>query len=272
MEDVNTDADPDADSGAVSPAPALTSVWTRPQRRRKEQLSRERIVAEAIALLDEEGIEALSMRSLGQRLGAGATSLYRHVANKDELIELVVDEVYGEMEIPEVTIPSAWRVAMHITAHSLRETGLRHMWLTHVLGQVGLNYLGPNVVDVTGRGLAILTTAGFDAQEAARLMSTMSSYVIGITSAEAGWLTALRRQGIDEHEWYRTVGPQMARSTADSTLTEVYLEHLGKDPAAARLESFVYGLDLILDGVEARLDAKLAAAAEAKTGVSGSAS
>ena len=135
------------------------------------------------------------MRSLGQRLGAGATSLYRHVANKDELIELVVDEVYGELEVPEVTIAAAWRVAMHITAHSLRQTGLRHMWLTHVLGQVGLNYLGPNVVDVTGRSLAILTAAGFDAQEAAKAMSTVSSFVIGITSAEAGWLTALRRQG-----------------------------------------------------------------------------
>lgn len=252
---MNTDSDD-------TPAPALASVWTRPQRRQKEQLSRERIVAEAIALLDEEGIEALSMRSLGQRLGAGATSLYRHVANKDELIELVVDEVYGELEVPEVTLASAWRVAMHITAHSLRQTGLRHMWLTHVLGQVGLNYLGPNVVEVTGRGLAILTAAGFDAQEAAKTMSTMSAYVIGITSAEAGWLTALRRQGIDEQEWYRTVGPQMAESATDPALAEVYLEELGKDPSEARLENFVYGLDLILDSVEARLAAKLAAAGE----------
>jgi len=133
------------------------------------------------------------------------------------------------------------------------------VWLTHVLGQVGLNYLGPNVVDVTGRGLAILTRAGFDAQEAARAMSTMSAYVIGITSAEAGWLTALRRQGIDEKEWYRTVGPQMAESATDPVLAEVYLEELGKDPSEARLENFVYGLDLILDSVETRLTAKLAA-------------
>lgn len=266
MEGVNTDADPDRDSDADTGAvpPALTSVWTRPQRRRKEQLSRERIVAEAIALLDAEGTEALSMRSLGQRLGAGATSLYRHVASKDELIELVVDEVYGELEIPEVTVPAAWRVAMHITAHSLRQTGLRHMWLMGVLGQVGLNYLGPNVVAMTGRGLAILTTAGFDTNEAARVMSTMSSYVIGITSAEAGWLGALRRQGIDEDEWYRTAGPQMVQSAGDAALAEVYQEHLGKNPAEARLESFVYGLDLILDSVEARLGTKLAAAAKTR--------
>src|SRR6478672_5502572 len=99
-------------SDPAPPTPPLTSVWTRPQRRQKEQLTRERIVAEAIRLLDEEGLEALSMRSLGQRLGAGATSLYRHVASKDELIELVADEVYGEMEVPTISDPAEWRQAV----------------------------------------------------------------------------------------------------------------------------------------------------------------
>ncbi|MBO0515534.1 TetR/AcrR family transcriptional regulator, partial [Streptomyces beijiangensis] len=80
----------------------VPSVWTRPQRRVREQpaLSRDQIVTEALALLDDAGIEALSMRKLGTRLNAGATSLYTHVANKDELIELVVDLVYGEIEVP----------------------------------------------------------------------------------------------------------------------------------------------------------------------------
>jgi AcrR family transcriptional regulator len=256
---VNIDADdPDAARDATA-QPALTSVWTRPQRRLKEQLSRERIVAEAITLLDKDGIEALSMRSLGQRLGAGATSLYRHVANKDELIELVIDEVYGELEVPEITDPASWRLALHATAHSLRQTGLRHMWLMNVLGQVGLNYLGPNVVAVTGRGLAILTTAGFDMHEATKAMSAVSSYVIGITSAEAGWLTALRRQGYDEREWYRTVGPQIAESAIDPAMAEVYRDQLGKDPREAREENFVYGLDLMIDSIQARLTGKLAA-------------
>ena len=64
------------------------------------------------------------MRSLGQRLGAGATSLYRHVANKDELIELVIDEVYGELEIPEVADPAELAAGpVQATAHSLRRRG-----------------------------------------------------------------------------------------------------------------------------------------------------
>jgi len=265
---VNID-DPDpAPDDSDAPAPALNSVWTRPQRRQKEQLTRERIVAEAIALLDEEGIEALSMRTLGQRLGAGATSLYRHVASKDELIELVTDEVYGELDVPEITDPASWRLALYVNAHSLREVGLRHMWLMNVLGQVGLNYLGPNVVSVTQRSLAILTTAGFDMHEAARAMSTVSSYVIGITSAEAGWLSALRRRGMSEHEWYRVVGPQMASAANDAGLAEIYLEELKNDPTQARLGNFVYGLDLILDSLEIRLAAKLAADEKAQAAAS----
>jgi len=254
---MNIDADtPDA-ADAGSPIPPLDSVWTRPQRRQKEQLTRERIVNEAIALLDEEGLEALSMRSLGQRLGAGATSLYRHVASKDELIELVVDEIYGEMEVPTITDPSQWRTAMIVTAHSLRQAGLRHMWMSHVLGQIRLNYLGPNVIDVTGRGLAILTTAGFDIQEAARAMSSVSSYVIGITSAEAGWLSALRRRGLSEQDWLRLIGPTMAESVEAVGLADVYLEQLKRDPEDARLENFTYGLDLMLDSLAARLATKL---------------
>jgi AcrR family transcriptional regulator len=252
------DIDADAPREAT-PATPLTSVWTRPQRRQKEQLSRERIVAEAIALLDEEGLEALSMRSLGQRLGAGATSLYRHVASKDELIELVVDEVYGEMEIPEITDPADWRPALVATARTLRATGLRHMWLMGVLGQVGLNYLGPNVVAVTSRGLAIMTTAGFDTEEAARVLNAMSSFVIGITTAEAGWLLALRRQGYDEADWARLLGPTMTDSAAEISdeMATFYTEQLQRDPATVRGENFEYGLDLVLDGIQGRLTAKL---------------
>jgi len=71
----------------------IPSVWTRD--REQPALSRAAIVREAIAMLDAEGTEALSMRKLGARLNAGATSLYRHVASKDELMELALDEVAG---------------------------------------------------------------------------------------------------------------------------------------------------------------------------------
>lgn len=246
----------------VDDEPQIPSVWVRPPRRatvaeRKEQLSRERIVAEAVKLLDAEGLEALSMRTLGTRLGAGATSLYRHVASKDELIELVVDEVYAEVEIPEVTDPAGWRLAAHAAAHSLRQMGLRHVWSMAVLGQVGMTYLGPNVMRTTERGLRIYQAAGFSGQEANRVFSSVTAYVIGETAAEASWLSALARNGLDERDWMKILGPAHEQVVADgyAALTEVFQIPPDTNPREAREENFVYGLDLILDGVQTRLGA-----------------
>ncbi|WP_436850219.1 TetR/AcrR family transcriptional regulator [Streptomyces monashensis] len=96
------------------------SVWTRPRPRQRGHLTREQIVAEAIRLLDAEGVEELSVRKLGTRLGTAATSLYQHVANKDELIELVVEDIYGEPDVPSVVDGTRWRAAVTHTATELR--------------------------------------------------------------------------------------------------------------------------------------------------------
>ena len=247
--------------------PPVASVWTRQPRHQKEQLSRERIVAEAVQLLDAEGIEALSMRTLGQRLGAGATSLYRHVASKDELIELVVDEVYGEIDVPDLAEPGSWRLACTAIAHSMRWTGLRHRWLMSVLGQVGMTYIGPNVMSVTSRSLKIFTVAGFDAVEANQALSTLSAYVIGMTAAEAGWLSALARNGLDERDWMRILAPSMDQAAAEGFEDiEIYRSQLERDPREVRNEGFVYGLERVLDGLQVRLTAVLSGEAPARDG------
>ncbi len=90
------------------PEQRFTSVWTRETKPRRAQqgLSREQIVRATVELLDAEGMEALSMRKLGAKLGAGATSLYWHVANKNELLELAMDEVFGAVRIPA---SESWR-------------------------------------------------------------------------------------------------------------------------------------------------------------------
>src|SRR6478752_6860169 len=98
----------------------IPSVWARQQPAPDQPaLSRKAIVREAIAMLDADGIEALSMRKLGARLNAGATSLYRHVATKDELMELAVDEVAAEITVPPADGPD-WRAAAAETARSFR--------------------------------------------------------------------------------------------------------------------------------------------------------
>ncbi|MFD8419827.1 TetR/AcrR family transcriptional regulator [Streptomyces sp. NPDC059466] len=252
---------------APQPVP---SVWTRPRSGREQPaLSRDQIVAEALRLLDSDGIDALSMRKLGTRLGAGATSLYRHVANKDELIELAIDEIYGEIEVPEspgspgasdpsdpsVSSGSAtWRADAVRCAQSLRGTMLRHPWIASVLGEMGMSYLGPNAMRLAEGMLALFTRAGLPATEADQAASTLVAYVTGMATSEAAYLNVLARSGQTEQDWVNNVWPT-AEQAAESYphLRDGYAEQRGKDPRTSRDTNFQYGLDRVLDGLETRI-------------------
>ncbi|MCG5215611.1 TetR/AcrR family transcriptional regulator [Streptosporangium sp. KLBMP 9127] len=240
----------------------IPSVWARPRAKREQPaLSRDRIVSEAIQLLDAEGIEALSMRSLGTRLGAGATSLYRHVANKDELIELVVDEIYGEMRVPADADPAGWRAAIAGCAHSLRAMVLRHPWVVSVLGQVGLAYLGPNLIRQSDRMLALFQAAGFSPGEADQAMKTLIAYVIGMTTSEAAYLSMLARSGQSEQDLLESLRPAAEQAVQDHPLLrDGYAAQQGREPEQLREETFVYGVERVLDGLETRLGPTAASA------------
>ncbi|WP_157252498.1 TetR/AcrR family transcriptional regulator [Nonomuraea typhae] len=233
----------------------IPSVWTRPRRQQQPPaLSRERIVAEAVKLLDEEGIDNLSMRTLGTRLNAGATSLYRHVANKDELIELVVDEVYGELRVPEATGPGDWREAASGCADSLRSMILRHPWVASVFGQVGLAELGPNLMRQSDRMLALFQAAGFELSEANQAMGTLISYVVGMTTSEAALLSMLARLGQTEEELVVQVREAAMHANRElPRLQELDEQLLNDDPSKIRDRDFRYGVDRILDGLATRL-------------------
>lgn len=229
----------------------VESVWTRPRRTREQPtLTRERIVEVAIGLLDTEGMEALSMRQLGAKLGAGATSLYRHVANRDELIELVVDEVYGEVRVPEIKTAAEWRSASEKCSESLRAMILRHPWMASTLGQVGLSYLGPNVMGWTDRMVAVFETGGFPSEETGEAISALVSFVVGQSISEAAWLTVLARSGQTEQEFSANLLPAAEQAAAEfARLKQPAWEG---DPALIRDKKFHYGLARVLDGLEPR--------------------
>ncbi|MFD9720848.1 TetR/AcrR family transcriptional regulator [Streptomyces sp. NPDC059076] len=238
---------------------AYPSVWARPQRRRRDQpaLSREQIVAEAIRLLDADGVEALSMRKLGARLNAGATSMYSHVANKDELIELVVDEVYGEIEVPAADGSPQWREAMEKVAHSLRATILRHPWLASLLGGAGTAYLGPNMMRLSDEILGVLESAGFELDEGDVVGTTVFAFVVGMATSEAAWLTSLARSGQSEQEWLDRIWP--AAEAAVQSYPRLKRQYAGirnPDAQTARSTKFDQGLSAVLDGIAARRSAK----------------
>ncbi|RSN15500.1 TetR family transcriptional regulator [Nonomuraea sp. WAC 01424] len=219
----------------------IASVWTRSRPPQREQLTREQIVAAAIELLDAEGVEALSMRKLGARLGAGATSLYRHVTNRDELIQLAVDDVCGELDLPAPADPAQWRAAVAHTATEVRAMVLRHPWVALELGQIGLIHIGPNAMRMSSELLAWFEAAGFPAREKQPAAGTLMSYVIGIATAEAAYISLIARSGSTESAWVASRSQDFDE---------------GADPRQLREDHFAYGLDRVLDGLAARLDGR----------------
>ncbi|MFJ2834662.1 TetR/AcrR family transcriptional regulator [Nocardia sp. NPDC087230] len=235
----------------------IASVWTRPTRERRDQpaLSRDQIVAEAIALLDEEGFDALSMRKLGARLGAGATSLYTHVANKDELLELVVDQVIGEVPFPEPD-PANWRATVHEQADGLRATLLAHPWVTIVFGNAALTYLGPNMMRLTDSMLSLVEAGGFPDDVVDVTTNTAFRFIVGSCANEAVMLTTIARSGLPPQQWVdRVMAASAAASQRYPRLHRRYVaqrEQVVAEAAGGKVSQFSEAIDLILDGAETR--------------------
>jgi AcrR family transcriptional regulator len=238
---------------------AYPSVWVRPRRQPRSSLTREQIVAEALRLLDTEGVDALSMRKLAAGLGVGTTSLYWYVANRDELIELVIDEIYGELELPASVGADDWREAARRLAHSIRSTTLRHPWVVSMLDRlVGATFFGPNLAKATERMFALFEGAGFELPEAERALNTLNSYVFGVSMGEAAWHNWLVRHGTSPQEWL-----DESRRMVDAAATEglerlraLVTNYEGTDPEKVVNEDFEYGLERVLDGLQARLDGR----------------
>ncbi|MGW3344489.1 TetR/AcrR family transcriptional regulator [Nonomuraea rubra] len=230
----------------------IPSVWARPPKERQQPLlTRESIVAEAVRLLDEEGADNLSMRRLGSRLGAGATSLYRHVANKDELLELALDAVYGELPLPDT---GEWRSTVTEVSRALRATILRHPWLAAELAEAGLAYLGPNVLRQSEFMLGVMEDAGFPLAEADQAVTTVMAYVVGVTTSEAAWLSMVARSGQSEQEWTERLWPAAERAVRDyPRLRARYAAQRAGDTSGSNEETFEYGLQRVLDGLQTRL-------------------
>jgi AcrR family transcriptional regulator len=220
-------------------------------------LTREQIVSEAVRLLDSEGIDALSMRKLAARLGAGATSIYWHVANRDELIELIIDEVYGELEVPDPDDAPDWRPAIRQVAHDIRSTVVRHPWMVSVLDHLAAVNLGPNSLRLSERLIGVLQGAGFELREAERALTAVTAYVTGIAMVEAAFANWLARHGQSVKDWLDE-SQQVAQQATENhpRLRELLAGYQGIDVQKTMDDDFDYGLECVLDGVQARLDAR----------------
>lgn len=231
------------------------SVWARPRRKERSTLTREHIVTEALRLLDTEGPAALSMRKLAAGLDAGATSLYWHVANRDELIELVIDEMYGEIDVPEPGEAGGWQAATRQFAHNVRAAVHRHPWVASMLENLVAAHLGPNTSRMTERLLAVFEAAGFPLPEAEQVASTVSAYILGVSMSEAAFHNLLTRRGQTAEDWLEASRQVAEETTKDhDRVREVVTLYESKNPEEAMETDFEYGLQRLLDGLQTRLD------------------
>ncbi|UPT44285.1 helix-turn-helix domain-containing protein, partial [Streptomyces sp. WAC00303] len=137
-----------------------TTVWSRPERGARgpaPERSRSQITAAAVALADAEGLAAVSMRALAQRLGTGPASLYRYVGSRDELLDLMADAVAGELDLSGVT-GGDWLDDLVGLALQSRDAHVRHPWLADLNDRRG-EVLGPHAIDYLDHALGILAPA-----------------------------------------------------------------------------------------------------------------
>ncbi|QKG19605.1 TetR/AcrR family transcriptional regulator [Actinomadura verrucosospora] len=232
----------------TAPSP---SVWLRPERpARDRRLSRRQIVGCAVAILDAEGGKGLSMRRIAAELGVTAGSLYWYVTTKDELLELALDEVLGEVLAEAGSGPrDGWREALAALAAGHRAMLLRHPWVLSDLA--GRPNLGPNALALSEAGLAVLAGAGFAGADLDAALAAVNDHVLGAVAAETSWRAA--RTGEGTAEWAEETAAYMRRVARDHPLLGRRMAAAGDVDVERECERrFAFGLDCLLDGLAAR--------------------
>jgi AcrR family transcriptional regulator len=160
-------------------------VWAREENRRRTTLSRESIVAAAIAVADAEGLDAVSIRRVAADLQARAMSLYTYIERKEDLLDLMADEVATETLVPG-DLPADWREATLAIARRERETTLRHPWLVEMVARRTMTgHVGPHMLRHSDQSIAALAGLEADLAWKWRLMTAVADYSTGFAVREA---------------------------------------------------------------------------------------
>jgi len=204
-------------------------------------LTRERVLHSAVALADASGSETLSMRKLGEALGVEAMSLYNHVANKEDLLDGMIDVVFAEIDLP--TGWPGWRAAMRQRAISARRVLSRHGWAIGLMES--RSSPGPATLRHHDAVIGCLRDAGFSIELAAHAFSVLDSYIYGFALQERSLPFPTPKQTADLAQ------DILASFPADKYphLAELTARHV-LQPGYDYGDEFEFGLDLILDGLE----------------------
>ena len=215
----------------------MSTEQAAPTTERRAPLSRERVLRAAIDLADRSGLAALTMRRLGQELGVEAMSLYNHVANKDDILDGIVDLVLGDIDVPPTG--THWKAAMRQRAISAHEVLLAHPWAAlQIMSRFNIGLGMTRYLDST---LGRLREGGFSVEGAMDAWHALDSHIYGFTLQELSLPFAAEE------------APQVSADVLGQLSAERYphvVEVITHVMRSGRVEDFEFGLDLILDGLE----------------------
>ena len=235
-----------AASGAVATDGRARSLWFDPptdDQDRRPRLTRERVVTEALAVIAQDGVQALTMRSLAARLGVVPGAVYHHVRNKQELQDLLLDSVLAEIDV-HLDPSMGWADQLKLLAHRLRQVLEAHPGVAAILKS--RDPLGPHSLALAEAFLEPLQAAGFGDREAGLAFFLLVDYTIGFAVSSAS--TSVNEQRVRDpatrsqlHQFFRSLPPD--RFPALVALGE----HVWVDN---RDERFTAGLDALVAGLE----------------------
>ncbi|GAB2687501.1 TetR/AcrR family transcriptional regulator [Kitasatospora kifunensis] len=240
-----------ADDAKGAPA----SLWERldrPAPAPRATLTAQRIATVGVAIADAEGLEAITMRRLATELGVAPMAAYRYVSGKDDLLELMVDLVHGELELPDPAV--GWRETLRTIALRTRALLFAHPWLARLNSPQAMLALTPNRLAVSECALAAMAGLGLDVDTTQALARSVDLYTRGATHSEIVIQQLMASQGWNDGDELRVgLGSQMSwlMGTGRYPVLERHLV------AAVRKDDpdwqFEVGLDCVLDGIAARL-------------------
>ena len=229
------------------------NIWIRPERSTygpKPAYSRAKITEAAVRIADAEGLEAATMRRIAAEVGAGVMSLYRYVPSREDLVELMADQVMGEIDV--TGMPSGdWRADLTRYAGGLRAMWMRHPWIATV--QRSLPSLGPNQLLLVERLMGVLD-AFVSIDENLGLVALLNSYIESTAREEISSARDVRRSGLSESERMARSGPyvdQLVKSGEHPIFTKIVME--ARQPHMSRDDQFRYGLQRVLDCIATAL-------------------
>lgn len=211
----------------------------------RARLNRERVLQTAIRLADEAGMEKLSMRRLGEEMGVEAMSLYNHVSNKEDLLNGMIDTLYGGIELP--SHDDDWKTALRKRSVSVREVLLRHPWANGLMDSA--TSPGPGTLRHHDRVLGTFRNGGFSLAMTAHAFSALDSYVYGYAKQE-------KALPFDNEEHAAAMANAMLAQLPASEypyLYELMAKHV-LQPGYNYADEFSFGLDLVLDALERARD------------------